>query len=107
MKMISLLAFALLTVPLPAQSQFLINQGDTYVFEFATLPFVQTEDANDPFKSDPIGVFRVVTSLVPQNPLVQFRLEMFENSLEETPTAMVLRDSSTGDISDSLLIADG
>jgi hypothetical protein len=107
MKTLNLLAFALLTLAIPAQSQFLLNEGDTYVFEFATLPFVQTEDANDPFKSDPIGLFRVITPLIPPSPLVQYRLEMFENSLLEIPLATVLRDSSAGVSSDMILIADG
>lgn len=94
MKLPILITLALLALSSPAQSQFLLNAGDQYVFQFSSLTLSYTEPADDPFKSSPHGSFTLSRTLFPGNPSVQYRLEMFEDSLSEAPVASALFDSS-------------
>ena len=84
MKTTTLCCLAIVSASLPATSQVLLNAGDTFTFEFTSIPLARI---------DPGGV--------PQNGFFQFsmnefasgagdviRWELFENSMVETPFAV-------------------
>lgn len=76
------LCAAVLGICLPAYSQVVLNTGDTFTYEFNTLPFVEV--ASGPLMI-PAGFFSFTLSGIGDPDLNQLRYEAFENSTAETP----------------------
>ena len=91
MKTRNLIVVLALTLGLSAEAQFTLNAGDTYTYQFSTLPFVGIEP------SDPrqiFGMAGVVLDPATFGAGDSIRLELFENSLAESPVSINLVSDS-------------
>ena len=64
------------------QGQLVLNYGDSYVFQFTTLPLAFTATGQNVFFYPEGGYFEMTGS---SPSIAAFRLEMFENSVAELP----------------------
>jgi hypothetical protein len=89
MKRIILFTFTLLVACAPSHSQITLNAGDTFTYQFSTLPFYNP----DPFAA--VGsLWSVDIPPFSANSPLTIRLETFENDLNENPIASRVFDST-------------
>ncbi len=77
-----LTCLALLGACLSGSSQLVLNPGDTWTYQFSTLPFVGTTNA---FLANPSGIFGFTVNSNTFQPGDALRYDMFENSTAESP----------------------
>jgi hypothetical protein len=82
MKHSLVIAACLFCAILSVQGQLLLNQGDSFTYQFATLP--QTGSTNA-FLTSPRGVFGFTLNAATFQPGEQLRYEMFEHDSSEVP----------------------
>src|SRR6266850_227240 len=86
-----LLIFATLVACLPVSSQITLNAGDSFTYQFTSLPDVIVPA--DGFGTRPVGVFIVNLSGFNVG-TDMLRVEMFENSLSEAPAVTFVAEQS-------------
>ena len=91
MKAFACLCMLAAAVGWPASAQFLLHSGETFTYQFNSLPLYEAATELD---SPPGGYWELQTAPISPTTPLQFRLEMFEDSVAEAPIGAMLYESS-------------